>query len=167
MRKPKYLYHGSSDRNLKVLKPRKESFRDEDDGLVVFATPDKAYASCFMVNTSDSWVKIRHCNPKEPGPWHFICSDGERFKKEDKGGAIYQLLSEGFTTDPNKGAGLSEWVSTDSVIPIKKTVYDSALEAMIANGVRVVFIDKETMERIEESDDRGWEIVSKLKPVSK
>ena len=121
-----------------------------------------------MVNTSDSWVKIGRWSddPDKPGPWYFVCSDEKRFRKGDTGGAIYQFSSEGFTTDPNMGTGLAEWVSTSSVVPTMKTIYESGLEAMIANGVRVIFIDKEAMERIEQSDDHGWGIISKLKPVN-
>ena len=147
------------------MKPRRESFRDENEGPIVFASPDMSYASCFLVNTSESWVKISRWSddPKKRGPWYFICSDKERFKSEDKGGVIYVLPSEGFIADPDKGTGLAEWISKESVIPITKTVYESALEAMIANGVQVVFVDDEAMKNIEESDDHGWEIVSKLK----
>lgn len=165
MKNPKYLYHASPNRNLKVLKPRKESFRNENEGPVVFATPEMSYASCFLVNTSDSWVKISRWsdNPNKKGPWYFICSDKERFRNEDIGGAIYTLPPEGFKTDPDKGTGTAEWISKESVTPIGKTVYESALEAMISNGVQVVFTDRETMKKIEESDDHGWEIVSKLK----
>ena len=165
MKKPRYLYHGSSNRNLKVLKPRKESFRDEKEGPIVFATPEMSYASCFFVNTSDSWVKISRWSddPNKKGPWYFICGDKERFMREDRGGVIYLLPSEGFKTDQDKGTGLAEWVSKNSVTPITKTVYESALEAMITNGVQVIFTDRETMKKIEESDDHGWKIVSKLK----
>ena len=165
MSRPEHLYHGSQNRKLKVLKPRKESFRDENEGPIVFASPDMSYASCFLVNTSESWVKISRWSddPDKKGPWYFICNDKERFKSEDMGGAIYVLPSEGFITDSDKGTGTAEWISKESVTPITKTVYKSALEAMISNGVQVIFTDRETMKKIEESSDHGWGIVSKLK----
>lgn len=142
----KYLYHASQNRNIENLEPRQESVRDPKEDRVVFASHDKAYVSCFLVPTDDSWSKISiyRSESNRHTPFHVMCiSDEKRFKELDKGGAIYYLSPEGFYLDKNKGN--IEWTSRKKVKPIKKDFYESGLEAMIENGVYVYFCDKDTL----------------------
>lgn len=165
IKKPEILYHASSRRDLKEIEARAEGVRDPNEGPVVFGTPDEAYASCFLVSdTKGSWINIGQwsSDPVKHGPWHFICSDRNRFEENDHGGTIYSMNPEGFTTDPAKGTGTAEWVSRDDVKPVNRKDYDSALEAMIDNGVQVFFTDPETMKKIRESEDRGYSITKNL-----
>ena len=58
--------------------------------------------------------------------------------------------------------GEFEWISRQSIKPTEKVVYESALDAMIDNGVQVYFVDKETFEKIKESEDHGVGIIKTL-----
>src|SRR5687767_10509331 len=124
MKKPKFLYHGSPIRGLKVIEPRAISIRDHNEGPVVFATPDLVLASMFIVPVDDSFVNMGYVGETPI----FHCGDKKRFLELDKGGAIYILSSEAFSFDSNKGMGDLEWTSTQAVVPIKEMVYDSALD---------------------------------------
>lgn len=159
------LYHASPNKNIKIFEPRAESVRDKNEGPVVFATPYKDYASCFIVNTNDTWTRISRWGIGSP-PWNIIVSDKERFEKLDKGGAIYELSSESFHYDKNEGTKESEWVSKIPTKPVKKTIYKSGLKAMLENGVNVFFVSKEVFSNIVNSEDHGYAILLKLKPFS-
>ncbi len=163
--KPAVLYHASSNKNIEILEPKAESFRDEKEGPVIFATPDKGYASCFLVDTNDSWTQIGRWG-SENATWNMIISDEERFKKLDVGGAIYELPVDPFHCDINKGTGKSEWVSKISVKPIKKETYESGLKAMLKNGVNVFFVSKKTFHGMKVSKDHGYTILKNLQSYS-
>ncbi len=165
LRKPVVLYHASSNAEIEEFEPRAESVRDKGEGPMVFASPDKAFATCFLVPTDSSWVAIgRYSEPGKKGPWHVVVSDRERFEELDHGGAIYSLPSDSFSTDPTKGVGATEWTSPVAVRPIAKEVIPSGLQAMLGAGVQVYFVDRETFERIKQSDDHGKEIIDGLVP---
>lgn len=138
MVKPKFLYHASSNRNVEILEPRAESIRDPNEGPVVFATPNKTYASMFLVPSDDSWTSKGQFNEQ----YYHAISDEKRYKKLDKGGAIYTLKPDTFETDLTKSMKQREWMSKKSVKPVKKEVYESGLEAMKQLGVRVIFYVK-------------------------
>jgi hypothetical protein len=164
MSKPNLLYHASANRNLTILEPRKESFRDPNEGPVIFATPYIDYASCFIVKTDDSWVRISRFGQKQP--WNIIISDINKFKNADQGGAIYELPAKSFYCDINKGMRESEWVTTENITPISKKTYDSGLKAMIENGVKVYFVPKKVFAEIIKSEDHGYAIIQLLMPYS-
>lgn len=156
--KPPVLYHASRDPDITQFEPRAESIRDKNEGPVVFGTPELALATMFLVDTSDSWTT--------KGRFGETCchviSDRERFSKADKGGWIYRLPSESFTTDLTKGMRKLEWTSRQPVIPIDQTAYKSGLEAMIEQGVQVYFVDKDTFKKIKEAPDHGQSILQSL-----
>jgi len=155
MNKPKFLYHASQDRNITVFEPRQDSFRDKDEGPLIFATPDRVMSSIFIVPTNDSWTHSGLFGKVH----YFVCGDEMRFKKKDKGGAIYCLSSDTFETDPTKGLGKREWVSKASAKPMNKEEYWSGLEAMLSMGVQVYFVDINKFQEIEKSRDHGNEIM--------
>jgi hypothetical protein len=141
----KYLYHASQNKNIETLEPRVEHVRDPKEGPVVFASHDKAYVSCFLVPTDDSWSKISKYGSDRHPTFHIMCiSDEKKFKESDKGGAIYYLSPESFYLDESKGN--TEWVCKEKVKPIKKDIYDNGLDAMIENGVYVYFCDEDTLQ---------------------
>ena len=65
MRKPDVLYHGSPERDITILEPRAHTTRDPQEGQVVFACRDLAYATMFMVRTDDSWT-VKGSSAKGP-----------------------------------------------------------------------------------------------------
>ena len=160
----KYLYHASNNKNIEILEPRVESVRDPKEGPVVFASQDKAYVTCFLVPTNDSWVKIsRYSSDKHPIIYVVCISDKKRFKELDKGGAIYYLPSSSFYLDKSKND--LEWTSREKVRPVRKELYSSGLDAMIDNGVIVYFCDKPTLLNLKEdpSDvDKTMRILNSL-----
>lgn len=163
MVKPKILYHASQNKNLEIIGPRQETFRDKSEGSVVFASPDKAEVTKFLVPSDNSWTKKLRF-----GKNHIhIISDKERYEKADKGGAIYYLDSTSFILDKDKGGGKNEWTSKFPVKPFNKEVFDSGLKAQQENGVQVYFVDKETFNSINKSKDHGKEIIKGLKVFGK
>lgn len=162
--RPKELYHASENRNILMFEPRQESYRDWSEGKVVFATPEKGYAAMFMVPVSDNWTRRGFYNRV---PYMIIRGTKENFEEIDEGGAIYTLSSKSFQTDLSKEIGANEWVSKHKVQPLDKEEYDSALEAMLENGVQVFFVDKEVFEKIDKSSDSGRSIVVNLESENK
>jgi hypothetical protein len=163
--KPEILYHASENKNIQEIEPRAESVRDKNEGNVVFATPDIALASCFIVPSTDSWTqKSIFTLPTGEKIHVLIVSDKERFKEADKGGAIYSLPSDNFETDLEKGMKDKEWISRESVKPTDKVEYKTGMQAMIENGVKVFFVDEKIFQKIRESEDHGAEILKTLKP---
>lgn len=158
MDKPNSLYHGSQNKNIKVFMPQHKSYRDKNEGAVVFATPDKVLASIFIVPTNDSWTHSGLFG----GIHYFVCSDKKRFIELDKGGTIYTLPSDTFECDPERGLGSKEWTSIVEVKPINQENFDSALELMIDMGVQVYFVDDEIFKKINESKDHGNKILRSL-----
>ncbi|MFA5413392.1 MAG: hypothetical protein WC348_02535 [Patescibacteria group bacterium] len=149
-KKPPFLYHASSNRDIKKFEPRAKSTRDPKEGPVIFATPDLALATAFLVSeTDDRWSLIGKINDIP----YVVIKDKERFLKCDKGGSIYKFNSDSFSFDPHKGMGEDEWVSKKPVAPVEKTEVPSALEAMIENGVQVFFVDEGTFNKIKHSSD--------------
>ncbi|MDE1874863.1 MAG: hypothetical protein KGI79_02070 [Patescibacteria group bacterium] len=156
-KKPHILYHASPDRNIQRFEPRKEHIRSADDGPVVFATSNKAYASAFLVRWDDSWAHLSSHN----GLVLMAISDKERFLRSDRGGAIYELPSDDFeNVSPTEDH--PEWKSATAVTPSGKTEYASTLDAMIENGVQVYFVDRDAFEKIRTADDFGLSILSAL-----
>lgn len=164
---PKVLYHSSPNINIDIFEPRNVKVRDPEEGPVVFATPDKALAAAFLVRTDGSWVKIgRFTDGQTQTPWHLVTKNKRRFRRRDKGGAIYHLPAAGFSSDLNKGMGDMEWTSRESVRPLKKDAYTSGEQAMKDLGVNVYFVDRKTFKAINESNDHGRSIILGLEPDS-
>lgn len=158
--RPKILYHASPNGEIDELEPRKESVRDEKEGPVVFATPNKAVATFFLIKSTDRWVN----SGKHNGiPYVVIRENREHFIKTDKGGTIYELPSEGFTCEPHKGLKSDEWTHQGKVKPTGKTTVPSALDAMVDTGVQVYFVDQETFDRIQaDKKEHGMRILMGL-----
>ena len=164
--KPDVLFHASADRGIREFEPRADKIRDPLEGPVVFATPDKAYASCFLVPTDDSWVKIgRYTADGVTGPWKVVINGEERFRQLDQGGTIYGLPSISFTYHADRNMGETEWTSAEPVVPSTAEAFDSGLVAMQAQGVDVYFVDDKAFQGINESNDHGQSAIASLMPV--
>ncbi|MCA9367262.1 hypothetical protein KC887_03295 [Candidatus Kaiserbacteria bacterium] len=161
--KPPILYHASRSGEIDVFEPRIGKRRDENEGTQVFATPSKAMATIFLVDTDDSWTQS---GAMDHVPY-IIISDRERFESLDQGGYIYSLPSDTFETDLEKGLRELEYTSTVSVKPIGQEFVPKALQAMIENGVKVYFVDQDTWRAIQESEEHGEKIVSMLTPETR
>lgn len=161
--KPKVLYHASPNRQLDVLEPRAESIRDEKEGPVVFAHPDKANVTRFLVPSNDSWTLKMRFN----GINTHIISDRTKYEELDKGGAIYHLSPDSFELDTTYDGMKDEYTSKTPVVPVNKEVFESGLQAQLDNGVQVYFVDKDTFDRIKKANDRGRSIISKLESENK
>ena len=150
MQNPSVLYHASNNAELKIIEPRAISRRDEKEGKVVFATPDRAFATCFIVKTDDSWTASGFIN----GRPFMLIGDKERFLDADKGGAVYALPISNFTCDINKGLGKNEWTAVVPIRPLSKQVFASGLNAMLENGIVVYFIDEAGLRAFRASADK-------------
>lgn len=161
MFKIKFLYHGSSNSSLNILVPKAITVRDSKEGLVVFATQARARASLFIVPSDDSWTNKSCFN----GVNYHLIADKDRFLKLDKGGAIYTLNSDDFTTNSKA----KEWVSTIPVKPIGKEVFKSGIDAMNKYGVKVIYCDFEFLQKYQEliSKDKVNEALKVLKDLEK
>ena len=98
LEKPAVLFHASSNLAIDIFEPRIGKRRDKNEGAQVFATPSKAMATMFLVDTDDSWAQS---GTIDDAPY-IIISDEERFKSLDHGGTIYSLPSDSFETDLEK-----------------------------------------------------------------
>ncbi len=155
--KPDVLYLAAQTPNISELVPQKGNYRDENEGAVIFSTPDKSLASAFLVEGhGDHWMKIGFYGDI---PVVVIKSDKEEFIKKDKGGSMYTVSSDTFDFDPNKGMGEREWVSKVPVKPLSEKHFESALDAMIENGVQVYFVDENTFETTNNSSNHGYSIL--------
>jgi len=161
LEKPRVLFHASGNPGIKVFEPRAGKVRDKDEGPRVFATPSRAMASIFLVETDDSWVQSGAID----GVPYIIISDEERFRALDKGGVIYSLPNNTFKNDPKKGLRELEWTSDTPVTPTNEEFVQSALQDMLDNGVKVYFVNTVTFHEIKNSPDHGKSIVSSLTPV--
>ena len=143
-KKPEVLYHASANKEIGILEPRAIKTRDEDDGKVVFGTPDFKFALMFLNREADDrWTAKGIMN----GRYYYLISDKERFLESDNGGAVYYLKPDTFSTDLNKGMREKEWVSKEKVEPFKKDVVESSLDLMAEKGIEIYFVD---MEKINE-----------------
>jgi hypothetical protein len=149
---PKALYHASPVAEIETLKPGARSVRDGKEGAVIFATPDKALATTFLFENHGGWAQMGKINNV---PYILIAKDRDAFIQEDKGGVMYEMSPDGFSSDPHKGMGEDEWTRQGEVQPRSKEQYPSALDAMIDNGVQVYFVDQLTLERFQEDTDSG------------
>lgn len=155
--KPEVLYHGSSF-YLNKIKPRQESFRDKNEGHVVFASSDIAFASIFITRIYDDHsIKFKHA-----GVYYMIIDDEEKFRATDKKGYIYTLSSQNFMHDRVKGMKC-EWFSRQAIIPSEYKRHRSGLEAMIEHGVQVYFLKARAFGEIQKIKEKRNYVVNILR----
>jgi hypothetical protein len=159
--KPSVLFHASRNTAIETFEPRAEKIRDVGEGPKVFATPSRAMAGAFLVESDDSWVAIGSVD----GVPHIVISDEERFRHKDTGGVIYSLPSDSFESDHEKGLRELEWTSVEPVTPTEKEFVPCALTDMIAHGVQVYFVDEKTFNEFQCAPDGGETILARLVPM--
>lgn len=154
--KPAVFYHASTNKDIQEVEPRRRSYRDSNEGPVVFAAPDKALASIFL-------LPARYSGKFNGIPYAVITDPREDFLNKDKGGRIYTLPGDTFGNDPAKGLGTEEWTSKERIKPTESVEYESALDAALEQGVQVYFVDEATNQAIKESNDHGLSILEGIK----
>lgn len=158
--KPPVLYHGTTLSEIEEFVPQNKHVRDEKEGKLFFATPDKAFATTFLSPRPDDTWSIRG---KYNGIYYIVIADEERFRKGDGGGMLYEFPSDQFECDNTKSMRDAEWHTREKIKPIHVNAYSSTLDAMIKNHVQVYFVDKEIFEKIKESDDHGISMLQNIK----
>ena len=116
--KPEKFYHGSSNENIEELEPKQISYRNKSEGELLFASPDIAGATLFLVRMFDDESRKGYDN----GIYYYVISDKEKFSSLDKGGTIYELPDSNFTSDPKQWS--REWATKDKVKPSGKIHFD-------------------------------------------
>ena len=154
--KPPLLYHGSAHKSLEELKPQGRSHREEE-GELLYATPDMAIASIFLVGGAHYG-----CGKFGDVFYAWIIADRDEFVRNDKGGHVYVLPSDSFDINQGREFGNDEYVSKEPVKPVKTIEFASAIDAMIENGTQVYFLDQATYEKIQASKDHGFSIFNSL-----
>lgn len=154
MLRQKYFYHASPECDLKFIEPKKiTSPQDFEEGNVVFATDDFAFAAMFLVSHDDSWANGGTFNDVP----YFVISDKDRFQEKDKGGCIYIVRSKLF-----KKLNRHEWFCKRRLNAKGKVWFSSGLLAMLIMGVQVYFTDKNTYLKIRKARDHGLSILNSL-----
>jgi hypothetical protein len=160
MEKPSVVYHGSPrkiDGPLQPILLESELVDESHDRPAVFATEDVATASLFMM-PNDALFSIG----REQGI-SYVCIWGtpEEFTEKDRGGYVYVLPIDTFVRRGKE----YEWQSDVAVLPTEVRHYDSVLEGMRENDVRIYFInDDELFDRIQADKNRRLEILKDMKP---
>lgn len=156
---PAVLYHASPYKNLKLISPRNKTVRDPNEGPVIFATPDIAYASMFLGCHDDSWTRCGLFNNTH----YFVTKDRKRFTNADNGGSIYDLPIDTFSCNLTMGGREKEWTSKVNVKPIGQTKYRSWFNTMINFWVQVYLIDNKTFRKLVNSKDHGLKLLRTIK----
>jgi hypothetical protein len=159
-----FLYHGSDNKNLFIIKPHNQSVRHSDEGSVIFATPDSAYAYAFTVRPRGRYRQdiSRWRLDGVETPWHITIDDEAAFRYADLGGAVYRVAAEQFTLDATYDHGTPEWTAHAAVVPVDKTIFTSSLKAMLEQGLQVHFVSPAEFDQIKVAQNHGWEIVKEL-----
>lgn len=156
--KPPVLFHASPRENIEIFEPRNLKTRIPGDTPHVFATPDKGYASAFLTEWDDSWAQLFNFE----GVVVMVISDRERFMQSDKGGTLYELPSDNFSNVSPDEEDHPEWQTDQAIRPIGNIHFQSALEAMIENGVQVFFVTPDEFKEIDAAEDNGVSILTTL-----
>lgn len=160
--KPPFLYHGSPHK-IEELEPQTKPHREKEEGELVYATSELTDAIMFLQKTDLTGHFIIN---NEKVAYVIVVGDREKFMERDRGGHVYVLPSDRFKPSPHKGMS-NEWVSKESVKPVEVKEYNSALDAMIENGVQVYFLDKATYQQIRRAEDHGYSILKNLESENK
>lgn len=159
MDKPEFVYHGSPRGDIEEFIPRISLGSGEAYGTQVYASNDLATASMFMADVGKPWST----GDVNGILYAIIPLTKEEFIQRDKGGFIYKLSGETFTSDPQRGMGEKEWASPVSVKPIEVRKIDSVLDAIVENGVQVYFVTDEQYGDMQSSEEPKWKSLLKLR----
>ena len=153
----KVLYHASQITGLDMLKPANQTPRYAGESDFIFATPFKAVAAMFLAPR-----EIRTEISKYGEDFViFVQSSPDEYKKFDKGGSIYSVDGNQFTTDFSIGMGDTEWVCDHEISPLSEETYESSLSAMHSFNVQTYFVDEEIFTKIQNDPSNGLSLANK------
>jgi hypothetical protein len=150
------LYHGSTQKGLKELRPATLESRKRGEKPLLFATPELPLAIIFISR------EIRECGMFNDVPYAVIRGSKEEYVASDKGGSVYELPGQGFEFDPSRSMNDREWFTRNPIKPLKEVHYPSCLEAMIDQGVQVFFVNSDELGAIKQSPDHGLAILQNM-----
>ncbi len=131
------LYHASPDQGLKLLDPKETaSTHFKKARLTVYATDDKAYASCFSFTWHSEWG-FKLGRYRDNDPWLLEVPKKHKKLMEVKS-SIYIVDSKGFKK--LKGATTPEYYSETTVRVISEEKYRTARECILKNGAKIKLI---------------------------
>lgn len=154
MSKPKWLFHGSSQKVAGALRPvLKNGPNYLHNKPIVFAAERADIAAMFMLPES---YLCSICFERDIA---FICIWGKPEDFKDQPGYLYIFNSDQF----QKVGKDYEWQSLNEVKPVEVKTYVSVIEGMLENGVQVYFIDDNPLfDQIRENIDHRAPIVKNL-----
>lgn len=153
--KPPFLYHGSPNGEIEEFVPRISPGTGDEFGPLVYASPDIETACMFMANPETSWSTGTINNIR----YAIIPLSREEFLAKDKGGFIYKLASDTFSSDLQRGMGETEWASAEPVKPIEVLKFESSLDEMIKHNVQVYFVTPELYDQMKVSSESKWKLL--------
>lgn len=132
------LYHGATQRGLKYIDPNKNVIKHNNEShRKVYASPDKAYASLFTFTWKESeGFKLQRLTETEPWELKIPPKYSSRLNHSC---SIYIVDDKPFV---DENMSTPEYSSNDSVKVLKEETYDSALECMRMNGVKVSILKR-------------------------
>lgn len=154
-KRPRFVYHGSPIGDIKVFVPRVSHGTGEKYGALVYAAPDEATASIFMLSVQGHWSAGR----TEKGAYVVIPQDRDEFLASTRPGYLYVLSADTFSTQEGRGMGDYEWASTEPVKPIRKIRYNNPLDELLRQGVLVYFVDKDTYKDVVAAGDKAVDVL--------
>ncbi len=139
--KPPVLYHGSGNRNIEIFEPRENTRqKDKEKKEFVFATDSLVKALPYMFKSKERGFSYSSGEIKGVVFAVFPLTEQE-LRDRDKGGAVYELPNEAF----DEGDGY-EWASENPVKVSNKIEFDSTVDAMIENGIKVYCLSQKDYE---------------------
>jgi len=133
--KPNYfVFHGTSEKNLRVIAP---VLIEGHDRPFVFASRYKAMAACFLLPKDPEWMCVFYT---QNGDVRFVADNQQKLEKADKGGSIYTLSAADFYMDEREGMEYMEWLAPRPQQVVHESTYSSAVHAMRVNGVKIFHI---------------------------
>lgn len=136
MEKPKFLYHGTPQKDIESFVPKNKNFKGEEKDFV-FASPDKRAALSYLAKGDYNWSTGIY-----NGEYFVVLPiSKEHFVDQDRGGAVYVFDSKNFRSHEDRND--YEWVSEQKEKPIEKETFDSILETIEDADIKVYFLDSE------------------------
>ena len=160
--KPPVLYHGSGNRNIEIFEPRKNvRQKNGEEKEFVFATDSLVKALPYMFKNENG--RINYSSGQRNGEVRAVFQMSEKELRDlDQGGAVYELPSDEFS----EGDGY-EWASENPVKASNKIEFDSTVDAMIENGIKVYCLSQKDYENysVLNSGQERFSFLQNFKPL--
>lgn len=129
----KVLYHASSQQNLKYIDPNKNiTNHNNEKHKKVYASTDKSYSSAFSFSWSDS-EGFRYGRYSDNSQWELKVPP-KYASRLNHPCSIYEVEEKGFI---DENLSTPEYSSKTKVKVISEEKYETAVECMRRNGVKI------------------------------